>query len=325
MNILITSAGRRTKLIQYFKNEFKNIGKVVVTDCDYLAPVLYIADIGYVVPKIDDKNYLDEIKKIIKKENIGAILSLIDSELSLLAEYKEELEKLGVKVIVSDKESIDICFNKFNMFEFLNKYGFKCAKTYVNIESFNDDYKNNKIAFPVFTKPITGSASKNIKKVDNIEELNLIMKKNNDILIQEFLNGKEFGIDVYIDLISKKVISIFIKDKIKMRSGETDKAVSIIDNKLFNIIEDFVTKLGVVGPIDIDVFKVKDEYYISEVNPRFGGGYLLGYESGENFPLYIKNNLIGYENIKNIGNYKENIFMIKHDTVTIIEKSKLKK
>lgn len=325
MNILITSAGRRIKLIQYFKNEFKNIGKVVVTDCDFLAPVLYIADIGYVVPKIDDKNYLDEIKKIIKKENIGAILSLIDTELNLLAEHKQELEKLGVKVIVSDKESIDICFNKFKMFEFLNRYGFKCAKTYDNVESFNDDYKNNDINLPVFTKPIDGSASINAKMVDNLEELSLIMKKNDDLLIQEFLDGKEYGIDVYVDLISKKVISIFIKDKIKMRSGETDKAVSIIDNKLFNIIEDFVIKLGVVGPIDIDVFKVKDEYYISEVNPRFGGGYLLAYESGENFPLYIKNNLIGYENIKNIGNYKENIFMIKHDTVTIIEKSKLKK
>lgn len=325
MNILITSAGRRTKLINYFKNEFTSIGIVVVTDCDYLAPSLYIADKYYIVPKIDDKSYLDEIKKIIKKEKIGAILSLIDPELNLLAEYKEELEKLGVKVIISYKEIIDICYNKVEMFKFLSRYGFKCAKTYDNIDSFNKDYDNNGISLPVFTKPINGSASINAKKVDNIEELNLILKKNDDLLIQEFLNGKEYGIDVYVDLISKKVISIFIKEKIKMRSGETDKAISIIDNKLFNIIEDFVTKLGVVGPIDIDVFKVQDEYYISEVNPRFGGGYLLAYESGENFPLYIKNNLFGYENKKNIGNYKENIFMIKHDTVTIIEISKIKK
>lgn len=323
MNILITSAGRRTKLVEYFKNELKNEGSVIVTDCDNLAPTLYIADKSYIVPRIDDENYLYTIKEICKREDIDGILSLIDPELSLLSRHKDEFEELGVKVIVSDYDIVEICFDKMNMFRFLIDNGFKTAKTYDDFKDFSKDYKKRNITLPVFVKPRKGSASLGINKIDDIDILSILKSKDDNLLIQEFLDGKEYGIDVYVDLISKEVVSIYAKEKIKMRAGETDKAVSVVDNKLFDLIDDFIKKLGVVGPIDIDVFKINGEYYISEVNPRFGGGYLLAYEGGENFPYYIKNNLKGVANKRNIGEYKESIYMFKHDTLIIKEGSKL--
>src|SRR5699024_3440678 len=166
---------------------------------------------------------------------------------------------------------------------------FKTAKTYDSFEKFNKDYKKGNIKLPVFVKPRKGSASLGINKVNDFDILRILKSKDDNLLIQEFLDGKEYGVDVYVDLISKEIVSIYGKEKIKMRAGETDKAVSILDDKLFDLIDDFIKKLGVVGPIDIDVFEVNDEYYISDVNPRFGGGYLLAYEGGENFPHYIKN------------------------------------
>lgn len=323
MNILITSAGRRTKLVEYFKNEFKDEGNVIVTDCDNLAPTLYIADKSYIVPRIDDESYLSTIKEICKKEDVDGILSLIDPELSLLSSHKDEFEELGVKVIVSDYDVVETCFDKMDMFQFLVDNGFKTAKTYDSLEEFNKDYEKENITLPVFVKPRKGSASLGINKIDDTDILNILKSEDDNLLIQEFLNGKEYGIDVYVDLISKEVVSIYAKEKIKMRAGETDKAVSILDNKLFDLIDYFIKKLGVVGPIDIDVFKVDGEYYISEVNPRFGGGYLLAYEGGENFPHYIKNNLKGIANKRNIGKYNEDIYMFKHDTLIIKEESKL--
>lgn len=323
MNILITSAGRRTKLIEYFKNEFKGEGNVIVTDCDNLAPTLYIADKSYIVPRIDDENYISTIKEICKKEDIDGILSLIDPELNLLSLHKNEFEELGVKVIISDYDIVETCFDKMAMFQFLVEKGFRTPKTYDSLKTFNKDYEKGEIALPVFVKPRKGSASLGINKIDDIDVLKILKSKDDNLLIQEFLDGKEYGIDVYVDLISKEIVSIYAKEKIKMRAGETDKAVAVLDDKLFKLIDDFITKLGVVGPIDIDVFKVNDEYYISEVNPRFGGGYLLAYEGGENFPKYIKNNLKGITNKRNIGKYKEDIYMIKHDTLIIKEKSKL--
>ncbi|MSS44353.1 ATP-grasp domain-containing protein [Anaerosalibacter bizertensis] len=317
MNILITSAGRRTKLVEYFKNEFKDDGKVIVTDCDTLAPALYIADKYYIVPRIDDPEYLSTIKEICKNEEIDGILSLIDPELSLLSYHRDEFEEIGTKVIISDYDVVETCFDKMNMYKFLVNNGFKTAKTYDSLIAFKEDYNMDNIDLPVFVKPRKGSASLGINKIDDFEILVILKSKDNELLIQEFLDGKEYGIDVYVDIISKEIVSIFAKEKIKMRAGETDKAVSIIDEKLFNIIDEFVKKLGTIGPIDVDVFEVNGEYYISEVNPRFGGGYLLAYECGENFPQYIKNNLEGIANKRNIGNYRDGIYMLKHDTLII--------
>ena len=317
MNIIITSCGRRTKLVEYFKNEFKGHGNVIVTDCDELAPALYFADKFYITSRIDNEKYIDEIIEICKKENIKGILSLIDPELSLLSKNKEKFEKIGVKLIGSDYEETELCFDKYEFYKFLKNNGFNCAKTYIDLEKFKEDYKNKKINFPVFIKPRTGSASLGISKVEFIEHLELLFKLFPNMIIQEFITGQEYGVDCYIDLISNELISIFAKKKIRMRSGETDKAVSIKDKKLFDIIENLVEKVKLKGPIDIDVFENNGEWVISEINPRFGGGHLLAYECKENFPKFILNNLNNIKNIKKIGEYESRKYMIKHDSLII--------
>lgn len=317
MNILITSCGRRTQLIKYFKQEFKNVGNVIVTDCDRLAPAIYFADKYYITPKIDDKNYMETIYNICKEENIKGILSLIDPELSLLSKNKEKLNELGVMLIGSGYRATEICFDKYEFYKYLFKSGFNVAKTYTDIEEFKKDLNDNNISFPVFIKPRRGSASIGINKVESLEHLELIFKLFPDMIIQEFIDGQEYGVDCYIDLISNEVISIFAKKKIRMRSGETDKAVSIKDDNLFHEIKNVIKSLNLKGVIDIDVFKCNNKWIISEVNPRFGGGHLLAYECDENYPAFIINNLRGKENIPCIGNYKVNKYMLKHDTLLI--------
>ena len=143
-------------------------------------------------------------------------------------------------------------------------------------------------------------------------------------MIQEFLDGQEIGADVYIDLISKNVVSIFTKKKIKMRAGETDKAVSFKDEKLFELIKKFVGEAGYEGQIDIDIFDINGEYYISEVNPRFGGGYPHAYECGADHISMIVNNLEGNVNQENVGNYQENVYMMKYNEVMIMKKEEEK-
>ena len=110
-------------------------------------------------------------------------------------------------------------------------------------------------------------------------------------MIQEFMNGKEFGVDVYIDMISDKPVAVFIKEKLLMRAGDTDKSVSVQDKELEAIVLKLVNKIKFKGIIDIDIFKVNNKYYISEINPRFGGGYPHAYECGVNIPNMIINNL----------------------------------
>ncbi|MGM9937515.1 MAG: carbamoyl phosphate synthase, partial [Candidatus Ornithomonoglobus sp.] len=90
MNILVLSCGTRNKVMQYFKRELKGKGKLFATDCSELAPALYEADKYFIVPRMTDDNYLSLILDICKDNKIDAVFSLIDPELSLLAENREK-------------------------------------------------------------------------------------------------------------------------------------------------------------------------------------------------------------------------------------------
>ena len=319
MNILILAAGTRNKIVQYFKRTFDGSGKVVATDASELGPAIYDADKYYIVPPISDAGYIDRILEICRVENISGILSLIDPELSLLAANKEKFENIGVTIIGSSFSLCEMSLDKMRMYEWLNTHGYNCARSWMNKKEFYRALDDGEIYFPVFVKPYRGSASISISKVYDKETIDLLFDHEDDLMIQEFLNGQEIGADVYIDMLSGDVVSIFTKKKIKMRAGETDKAVSFKDPKLFELIVKFVLEAGYRGQIDIDIFDINGQYYISEVNPRFGGGYPHAYECGVNHMKLIQNNLNGIVNKKNIGAYDDGIYMMKYNEVMIVK------
>lgn len=320
MNILMLSVGTRNKLVEYFKRNLMGIGKVIATDCSKLAPALYDADLHYIVPRIDDQTYLEVIVNICKKNNVKCVLTLIDSELSFLSEHLDAFKEIGVNVIVSDYSKVEMCFDKYKMFQFLNEHKIKTIKSYVNLNEFYEEVNSGIISYPVFVKPIKGSASIHNFIVCCKEELEIVFKNHSNLMIQELIVGTEIGADVYIDMISDKPVAIFTKEKILMRAGETDKSVSFKDPVLFKLIEEFVTIAKFKGIIDIDIFRVDNEYIISEVNPRFGGGYLHAYECGVNIPHLIIENIRGHENKPNIGDYPSEVYMMKYNEVKIIHK-----
>ena len=318
-NILILSAGTRNKVVQYFKKALSGKGLVIATDCSNLAPAIYDADKYYIVPRMTDDGYLDVILDICKNEKITGVLSLIDPELSLLANNVDKFESVGTTVIGSSYELCERSLDKYEMYKWLVENGYKCAKSYMDKDEFFADLENETAKFPVFVKPARGSASISISKVTDRETVDLLFAHEDGLMIQEFLDGQEIGADVYIDMITGEVVSIFTKKKIKMRAGETDKAVSFKDEKLFELIKEFVIRAGYRGQIDIDIFDINGEYYISEVNPRFGGGYPHAYESGSDHMSLIVNNLEGKANKSVIGNYRENTYMMKYNELKVIE------
>lgn len=317
MNILILSAGTRNKIVQYFVKTLNGTGKVVATDMSNLAPAIYEADNYYLVPKMTAPEYLDVVLDICKKEKITGVLSLIDPELSLLAENKEKFEAIGTTVIGSSYALCEMSLDKFQMYNWLTARGYRRAKSYMDKEAFFADVDAGVTTYPVFVKPARGSASVSISKVYDRETIELLFAHEDGLMIQEFLDGQEIGADVYIDMVSHEVVSIFTKKKLKMRAGETDKAVSFKDEKLFALIERFVKDAGYNGQIDVDIFDVNGEYYISEVNPRFGGGYPHAFESGVDHMKLIVNNLNGKANERSIGKYDDGVYMMKYNEVMI--------
>lgn len=321
MNILMLSVGTRNKIVQYMKeNLIETQGNIVVTDMTTLAPAIYEADKFYTVPRITDENYMKIIFDICKKEKIDGILTLIDPELSLLAKNKDKFKEMGVIVIGSDYDICEMSLDKMEMYKFCVEHGFNTAKSWNSISDFKESLYKKEVIFPVFVKPQCGSASIAISKVNDIETIQLLfdhIKEDEQLMIQEYLKGQEIGADVYIDMISGEIVSIFTKKKLLMRAGETDKAKSFKDKKLFELIKRFVKKAGYRGQIDIDIFDVNGEYYISEVNPRFGGGYPHAYECGVNHMGLILNNLKGKVNKENIGKYEDDVYMMKYNELAI--------
>lgn len=315
MNILILSCGTRNKIIRYFKQALAGNGKVVATDMSPYAPAIYEADAHYLVPRITEPGYIDIILDICRKEKISGVLSLIDPELSLLAKNADRFSAVGSTVIGSDFEQCERSLNKMQMYRWLTEHGYPCARSYDDPAAFFAEQEAGKIDYPVFVKPVCGSASLSISKVSDRESVQFLFRKQDGMMVQELLDGTEIGADCYIDLLSGKVVSIFTKKKLVMRAGETDKAVSFKDPKLFDLIERFVTESGFRGQIDIDLFEVNGDYYISEVNPRFGGGYPHAYECGVDNMRLILNNLDGKENQPQIGCYEDGILMMKYNEI----------
>jgi len=317
LNILILSCGTRNKVIQYFRRVFAGKGKVLATDCSSFAPALYEADQHFIVPRITAPGYIDVILDICRKEQVSGVLSLIDPELSLLAQNKERFEAIGVAVIGSDYGQCERCLNKLQMYEWLTAHGYRAARSYTDLSAFTAALGAGEISFPVFVKPVCGSASIAISRADDLPTVEFLCRHTEGMMIQEFLHGQEIGADVYIDLLSGEVVSIFTKKKLVMRAGETDKAVSFKDEKLFRLIERFAKESGFRGQIDIDLFEADGEYIISEVNPRFGGGYPHAFECGADHMTLIYNNLTGRANEPAIGAYQDGVIMMKYNELMI--------
>ena len=318
MNILILAAGTRNKIIQHFKETFDSVGCVIAADASPLAPALYDADKHYIVPFATEDGYIDTVLDICKKERIGGVLSLIDPELSVLAENERRFAELGATVIGSSYELCEMSFDKMQMYRWLSGHGYRFPRSWRSKHEFYQAVEKGEVQYPVFIKPIRGSASVGTHKARNREMLDLLFAHQNDMMIQEFLGGQEIGGDVYVDMISGEVVSIFTKRKIRMRAGETDKSVSFKDPALFALIEKCMLEAGYRGEVDIDIFEHDGQYYISEVNPRFGGGYPHAHACGCDHVKLILNNLNGKANEKNVGAYEDGVYMMKYSDLRIL-------
>ena len=338
-NILFTCAGRRNYLINYFKEALKGNGNVIAADQDELAPALVDADIAIKVPDIYDKAYIPKLITTCKEYDISAIITLNDLELPILAAHKAVFEAMGVKVIVSSEQVIDIGFDKLKTFNFIKSIGINTPKTFTTLQDALKAIDAGDLKFPLVLKPRWGSASIGIEFPESLEELKLsyklqkikikktilgkVSKKDMDqaVLIQEKMDGKEYGLDIVNDF-EGNYFGTFAREKLSMRSGETDKAMSVIDSRIEAMGEKIATALKHIGNMDCDAFLVNDQFFLLELNPRFGGGYPFSHEAGVNLAAIYLEWLKGNrsEGFETWNNYKEGIIFTKCDKLLKIEK-----
>ena len=328
MNYLMLSVGRRGELMKDFRLSMEEGSRIIATDNSPYAPALYFADQQYNVPRIDDPVYIDTILDICKQEKIDAVTTFIDPEIMLLAENRERFTEIGVEVLAPYTDTARLCFDKYEMFRYLQSCGVRTAMTWGTFEEVKEALDAGKASLPVFVKPRTGSGSVGARKVLDLETLHAAFEHDPGLIAQELMAGEgcfDLDADVYVDMISHKPVAIFSKRKISTTIGGANKTISFKDDKLFAFAREALNYFKFNGPIDADFFYKDGEYYLSEINPRFGGAYLHAYGAGVDFIKLIEKNLHGEENQVQIGNYEEGVVMMMYDSVVIKKSGELVK
>jgi carbamoyl-phosphate synthase large subunit len=302
MNVLLTCAGRRNYLVRFFADALRRAGggRVVAADASADAPALADADVGYRVPRIDAPDYLDVLAAVVEAEAIDLVVSLNDLELPLLARNRDRFAALGARAVVSAPDVIEACFDKHRTVSVLRDLGVETPATFLSAGDALDAVAEGRLSFPLVVKPRWGSASIGVDVVGGERDLRLAVELAEvrlaasilagagaegepGVLIQERLGGPEYGLDVVNDLDGRHATT-FVKEKIGMRGGETDRARTVDRPALVALGRRIGEGLGHVGNLDCDVFLRDGEPVVLEMNPRFGGGYPFSHHAGADLP-----------------------------------------
>jgi carbamoyl-phosphate synthase large subunit len=304
VNVLLTCVGRRLPTVRAFKAALGTDDRVVACDADPFAPGLEAADAGFLVPGVDDPGYCDALLELCRAERIGLLIPTFEVELPLLAIGRERFVAIGTLPLVSSLAVINTCFDKLATARFLVDRGVAVPRTFAALDEAIDAVVRQELTFPVVVKPRWGVSSIETEFPEDVAELRMTYAlarmrlartflaeisasdPEHSVLIQEHLGGDEFGLDIINDL-NGRYVCTFARRKLRMRAGQTDRAVTVHDAKLDRLGEVIGTALGHVGILDCDVFVDDRGVHVIDLNPRFGAGYPFSHRAGANLPAAL--------------------------------------
>jgi len=317
-NVLILSAGRRVELVRCFQKAAQKLNiksNVVAGDCSDTAPALYFSDRTFRLPRISEPNYINSIIDACNQENILLIIPTIDTDLLLLAENKRNIEtKTKAKLLISDTRVINICRDKINTQRFFEENNFYAPKMYTD-----KDLETSDVQYPLFIKPKSGSSSINAFKVHNQKELVIYKSIINDPIIQDFMEGEEYTVDVFLDF-EGNIISIVPRLRVATRSGEIAKGKIIKDRAIIDDVTRLMKALKPIGHITVQLMKTKKGIEYIEINPRFGGGAPMSIRSGADSCENLYKLLMG-QKLEYSECYMDNIMFLRFDNSICVDEN----
>lgn len=300
-NILLTCVGRRSYIVDFFKAEVGSSGRIVGVNSIQNTAGMVRCDRAYVVPEASHPTYISSLLKICRRESINVVVPLFDYDLKALAMSRDLFETLGIDLWVSRPEALDIAEDKILTASFCGALGIRTPPSARTVSEMEVMVENRDLTFPVIIKPRNGTGSLLTFVADNLadatclyeycakklDETYIPSKKDEpEVIIQEYKKGIEYGIDVFNSL-DMNPRAMCIKRKLEMRSGETDSAVTVRDNRLEELALLIAQNLRHTGCLDLDVIATDSELHVLDMNLRFGGGYPFTHLAGLNFVSLI--------------------------------------
>jgi carbamoyl-phosphate synthase large subunit len=260
-----------------------------------------LADLAVIVPRVDEPGYIDALIALCARECIDLLVPVLETELPLLAARRHEFRAVGTTVLVSSSEVVATCHDKVASAIVLEGLGIRSPRTFLSLAATIDALRAGDLTFPVIAKPRFGVGSIGIQRADDVADLEMadrwcrkqtasrLLKPPRDtdpaglVLFQEYLVGQEYGIDIVNDLAGNYVTTL-VRRKLRIRAGQTDRAVTVADPRLELLGERIGRGLGHRGILDCDLFVDGDDLCVIDLNPRFGGGYPFSHAAGANLP-----------------------------------------
>lgn len=302
MKILFTSVGRRVELMQAFRDAAETLQidlKIYGADITDTAPALLFCDETILVPRISDNDYIPVLLGVCQKYKIDALIPTIDTDLLILAKNKNRFAEIGTKVVVSDVDKIALCRDKRLTADYFISVGLSSPQPI-------DDYLKYDLGFPAFIKPKDGSSSIFAYKVNNVEELKTYAEQVPDYIIQPFIEGTEYTVDIFCDF-DGNPIYITPRIRLAVRAGEVLKTQIVQDETIISEMKQLIADYKPCGAITVQLIRQNTtgkDYYI-EINPRFGGGAPLSMKAGARAAEAMLR-LINAEKLDYIANAAEN-------------------
>ncbi len=310
LNVLITSAGRRTSLVRAFQNACRpGAGKVLAADIDPLAPALYIADRAIELPRATDPDYPLALLDTIKRHEVGLVVPTIDTELLALASCAELIAREDCVALVSSEEFVRITLDKWRLVRLFGSRGIRVPKSWLP----HDLTSIGELPVELFIKPRTGSAGENAFALSR-DRLRHGVELVPNPMIQERILAPEMTVDCYVGL-RQPCWHYVPRLRIRTVGGESIQGVTISDRNIRNwllCVLQIVRDSGGIGPITLQAFLSDGGPVLSEINPRFGGGFPLTNAAGGRYPEWIVRTLEGETVRPSPGDYTDGVYMTRY-------------
>ena len=317
--ILLTGAGSPEVL--FIIKSLAKTYRIIAVDMDKYSPGLYFAHSGYIVPSCTDKNYLNEISAIVKKEKVDIIIPTIDEEILPFRKYFTS--GTWPKILSPTENFSSLCLDKRKLMAALEKANIPCPKTYLasHPENFPEDL------FPCIIKPATSRGSRGFQCLENKKDFENYFQGSNyakeEVIVQEKVVGTEFTISVVVS--SKGKVLTVVPKEVILKKGITRIAVTRYNKKIEEVCKKIQKSFHADGPFNVQLMLEKKTGLpkIFEINPRFSTTTVLTMASGVNEVDLLIRDLLG----KKIENqqFKRNLVMLRCEEQYFFPENKIKK
>jgi carbamoyl-phosphate synthase large subunit len=295
--VLFTCAGQRVDIV----SAFGRAGALTVAaDANPLAPALYHADRHALVPRIHDPGYVPALRELVRLHDVRLVVPLTDLDHLLLDAARDEL---GARGLLPSRDVLEAVNDKYLAHQRFVALGIPSPPTWLP-DALPDDLR-----FPVLVKVREGFGSRHIYRCENRAQLDFFLDFTPvPSMVQQACAGEEFSIDVFCDL-EGRCLNAIPRTMIESKGGESIKGMTIKDWDLIEHGRFVAETLGLVGPANIQCFREGSEHQVTDINPRFGGGFPLPRAAGSNYPELALALANGERPEPRLGEFREGITM----------------